>query len=156
MGQVMGMRAHTHTHIHTHIHTHTHTGCKKQHVWERVDAYNHSTPLQGCFLLRAEKMSSYSLHMCSQHVPGQSVCLPLCTIHTYGWPNLSVLLIHKAQSLCLVQSKLLFPSSSSSPSSSSTPLLTCIGKTGLLIFHCLSFGEVTRNTLWSKATPREY
>lgn len=50
---------------------------------EYNDVWHCTTPVQGCFLLETRKMGSYSRLICI-HLSG------LCTIHTYGWPDLSV------------------------------------------------------------------
>lgn len=63
---------------------------------EYTDVRHCTTPVQGCFLLEKRKMGSYSRLICI-HLSG------LCTIHTYGWPDLSV------SFFCLIQLQRLSP-----------------------------------------------
>ena len=146
-----------HKHKHTRTHTHTHwVLCDSHvHVWEHVVAYNHSTPQRGCFLRRAEEMSSYSLHTRSRRVPGHAVCLR----HPSIWITKLVCALSIQSTVSLSGSLPFF-----SPSSSPFFLLHLLShmqrhrwvSPDTFVFHCLPFGEVTHDTLWSLATPGEY
>lgn len=117
---------HTHKHTHTQKHASPHS-IKHPHwfawaLW-RIQSQHTSA---GLFYGEHRKWAViHSTRAVSTFQVSRS-CLPLCSIHTYGWPNLSVLLQYKAQSVSLFGSLAFFSSSSSTSS------LTCSDTTGFL------------------------
>lgn len=122
----------------TEVHTQTHsvktqlstpTNTLKQMCRNNVEIYNRSTPQH--------------LFRCSEHVPGQPVCLNP-SIHM---DNQTCLCSSNTQSHCLVHYLFYHPLPLLMPSP--PPLshaATVLGFSRHFVFHCLPFGEVTHDT----------